>query len=229
MKRSTINREIKKVIAIAEKYSFSLPKYAYWSLDDWKRNSSQVDEVMKLMLGWDVTDYGEGNFDYMGAVLFTIRNGDINNKTIGVPYAEKLIYLNYKTEQKIPLHYHKMKTEDIINRAGGHLVLELYNRSPDDKPDLESDVIVKMDGITRTFSPGEKVYVNPGESITLTPGLFHAFWSCKDSGETLIGEVSSINDDRNDNVFFDKIQRFGAVEEDEAIAYPLCNEYGTLL
>ena len=229
MKRSTINREIKNVIAIAEKYNFALPKFAYWSLDDWKSNRSQVDEILQIMLGWDVTDYGEDNFDNIGAVLFTIRNGDINDKTKGVPYAEKLIYLNYKTEQKIPLHYHKLKTEDIINRAGGQLVLELYNSTPDNKLDMENNVVVKMDGITRTFSPGEKVYVKPGESITLTPGLFHAFWSCKDSGETLIGEVSSINDDRNDNVFFDTIQRFGDVDEDEPIVYPLCNEYETLL
>ena len=229
MKRSTINRKIQNTIAIAEKYNFALPKFAYWCLDDWKNNRSQVNDIIQLMLGWDVTDFGEGDFDSTGAVLFTLRNGDISNRKVGVPYAEKLIHLNYKTEQKIPFHYHKVKTEDIINRAGGILVLELYNSTPDDKLDLKSNVIVKMDGITRSFSPGEKICVMPGESITLPPGLFHTFWLRKDSGETLIGEISSVNDDNNDNIFLNRIQRFGTVEDDEAVVYPLCSEYKTLL
>jgi len=34
-------------------------------------------------------------------------------------------------------------------------------------------------------------------------------------GDVLIGEVSSINDDNNDNIFYEKILRFSEVDEDE--------------
>ena len=229
MKRSTINRAILETISVTKKYNFALPEFAYWTMEEWRKNKDGIGEIAKLMLGWDVTDFGAGQFETRGAVLFTLRNGDILDPSFGVPYAEKIIYVDYRTEQEIPFHYHATKTEDIINRAGGTLMLELYNHTPDNQLDRNRDVLVKMDGVLHTFAPGEFVRVKPGKSITLPPGLFHRFWSCKDTGETVIGEVSSINDDNNDNTFLDRIQRFSKIEEDEAVLYPLCNEYDTLL
>ncbi len=46
------------------------------------------------MLGWDITDYGLGNFDKVGFSLITIRNGNrkMADKYPKV-YAEKLLYL----------------------------------------------------------------------------------------------------------------------------------------
>lgn len=75
--------------------------------------------VQKTMLGWDVTDYGLNDYKKIGGVLFTVRNGDQNDPSIGVPYAEKYILL--EEGQGLPIHFHYSKTEDIINRAGGVL------------------------------------------------------------------------------------------------------------
>ena len=61
-----------------------------------------------------------------------------------------------------------MKTEDIINRGGGNLVVQLYN-SMEDESLANTDVIVEMDGVKRTIEAGGKVVLTPGESITLQP------------------------------------------------------------
>ena len=46
------------------------------------------------MLGWDITDYGLGNFDKFGASLITIRNGcRTQPEKYPKVYAEKLLYL----------------------------------------------------------------------------------------------------------------------------------------
>ncbi len=35
---------------------------------------------LKLMLGWDITDFGLGNFDECGFSLITITNGNLSKK-----------------------------------------------------------------------------------------------------------------------------------------------------
>ena len=229
MKRSAINKAIQRTLQVLEANNYKLPAFGYWDLETWRKNKDKVGEITQLMLGWDVTDYGEDAFEKAGAVLFTVRNGNINDPTLGTPYAEKIIYVCHQSEQEIPFHFHRLKTEDIINRAGGTLMLELYNSTADNRLDKNSDVVVKMDGITHRFAPGEFVSVKPGCSITLAPGLFHRFWADRASGPLVIGEVSSINDDLCDNVFLNPIKRFSDIEEDELPIHPLCIEYETLL
>lgn len=228
MKRSEINKAIEHAKNLLEKNNFRLPSFGYWSLEEWKRNKSEIGTISKVMQGWDITDFGSGDFKKIGAVLFTIRNGDVKDSAIGTPYAEKIIILCHETEQQIPMHYHRMKTEDIINRGGGTLVLELYNSTPDRRLDREKDVYVRMDGIRRRFKAGAQVEVARGNSITLTPGLFHRFWAKRDGGDLIVGEVSSINDDNTDNVFQTEASRFAAIEEDEKALHPLVNEYSLL-
>lgn len=67
------------------------------------------------------------------------------------------------------------------------------------------------------------VILKPGESITLTPGVYHAFWG--ERARVLIGEVSSVNDDATDNFFLDPIGRFPTVEEDVAPLHLLVSDY----
>ena len=46
------------------------------------------------------------------------------------------------------------------------------------------------------------------------PGIWHSFWPA--SGECIIGEVSTANDDVGDNFFLDPgVGRFPGIEEDE--------------
>ena len=48
--------------------------------EEWKTKGHEFDEIRDNMLGWDITDYGMGDFDKYGFSLFTIRNGNIKMK-----------------------------------------------------------------------------------------------------------------------------------------------------
>lgn len=221
MKRSLINKSIVWAKELLKKYGIHLPRFAYWTADEWKQNMQETKMLRQLMLGWDVTDYGLGRFDEIGGVLFTVRNGNVYDCNTGTPYAEKYIVL--KQGQKLPMHMHKNKMEDIINRCGGTFCIQLYTHTPEWQVDYKSDVIYRSDGIEYTVPAGTVVEITNGNSITLTPGLYHAFWA-KDA-PVVIGEVSSINDDNEDNYFAEEVMRFTTIEEDIAPICPLCNEY----
>jgi D-lyxose ketol-isomerase len=223
MKRSEINREIKWAMDLLKRENASLPCFAYWTLEEFKKKKEDIEAIKRVMQGWDITDFGMGDYPKTGAVLFTIRNGDLNDTSLGTPYAEKFIML--KPGQRLPLHMHYKKTEDIINRGGGNFQIKLYNMGKDGEPDMISDVTVYCDGIKRIFKAGEVITITKGNSITLTPTMYHTFWAAKDTGDAWIGEVSSVNDDNLDNCFAEKVARFAEIEEDEPAIYPLCNEY----
>jgi D-lyxose ketol-isomerase len=225
MKRSEINSAIRHALETFEKNHMRLPFFAYWTMEEWQRHSDEIGIVKAVGLGWDVTDFGAGDFSRTGSVLFTMRNGSLDNPKLGTPYAEKLILQRHATEQEIPLHYHVMKTEDIINRGGGILMMELYNSTPGGKPDRESEIALKMDGFVKKLPAGAVIEVAAGCSVTLEPGLFHRFWAKKGAGDLVVGEVSSVNDDKTDNIFFEAGSRFSKIDEDAPPAVPLCNEY----
>lgn len=224
MKRSQINSYIKKAEDRFNEFKITLPWFAYLKPEDWQNVEGDISAIKSGMLGWDVTDFCSGDFHTTGAVLFTVRNGDNSDKEMKRPYCEKYIVLD-ECDQEIPLHYHLDKTEDIINRAGGILIIELYHRTSDDKLDLETPVTVFMDGVYKTFKPGEQIEVMPGNSITLEPYVFHRFIAKKGAGTLIVGEVSKVNDDNNDNVFYNPLGRFSEIEEDEKPIHLLVNEY----
>ena len=222
MKRSEINAAIEWAKALLEKNNIRLPYTAYWSPEEWKIHAGEIDTVRKVMLGWDISDFGSGHFDELGAVLYTVRNGLQQDPSVGVPYCEK--YILMKEGQRLPKHYHVFKTEDIINRAGGDLQVFLWNTDADGN-ELTTDVKVFMDGICRTFKPGEEIIVTKGSSISLTPYMAHIFGPKPGSGDLVVGEVSKVNDDNTDNYFLEPTARFPKVEEDVAPLHPLCSEY----
>lgn len=225
MKRSEINNAILKAQARLDEYSIKLPAFGYWTPEQWADNGDKISRIRERMLGWDVTDFGTGDFAKCGAVLFTLRNGDKNDKENKAPYAEKYIILDDTEEQQIPLHYHMDKTEDIINRGGGTMVVEMYRKAADGGLDTEKCVDVYMDCIKYTFAPGSKIEVAPGNSITIEPYMYHRFYAKNGDGMLVAGEVSKVNDDNCDNVFYVKSERFCAIDEDESPVYPLVNEY----
>ena len=226
MKRSEINSAIRWSEELLKKNNIRLPEYAYWDLETWKKNADKLDTVRKVMLGWDISDFGSGKFDEIGAVLYTVRNGDMNNPEVGVPFCEK--YILMKEGQRLPEHYHVYKTEDIINRAGGVLAVYLWN-TDEAGNQLDTDVVVPMDGILRTFKAGEEILVYPGNSISLKPHVAHIFGPKTGCGELVVGEVSKVNDDNTDNYFLEPTSRFAEIGEDEAPLHPLCNEYDKVL
>ena len=220
MKRSEINKILLENIEFIEKMNFKLPKFAFFTPEEWKEKGSEYNEIRENMLGWDVTDYGHGDFRNIGLFLFTIRNGNINKP--GKSYAEKLLISD--EDQYSPMHFHHNKMEDIINRGGGNLIVEVFNTTEDDQL-ADTDVTVYIDGHTETVPAGTKIRLTPGESITLPQRQYHAFWAEKGFGKVLIGEVSMVNDDNVDNRFYEQQGRFPTIEEDEAPLYLLCNEY----
>ena len=224
MKRSQINRALKEMEAVCARYSCFLPPFCFFTPEQWLTLGHDFDEIRDCMLGWDITDFGSGDFDRVGFSLITIRNG-LRTAPDKYPkvYAEKLLYL--KEGQSCPNHFHWYKTEDIINRGGGNVLIRVYNSLPDEGVDRITDVCVHTDGRAYVIPAGTQVRLAPGESIYIPQRLYHEFEVEQGSGNVLLGEVSQCNDDNTDNRFNPSVGRFPEIEEDEAPYRLLCNEY----
>ena len=223
MKRSDINAAMLHALELFRAYRISLPPFALWTPEDWDGKGAEADEIRDNMLGWDITDFGQGNFRQTGLLLITLRNGNRKHpERYPKPYAEKLMIV--EEEQVTPMHFHWYKTEDIINRGGGNLMIRLYKADPNEALSGE-DVQIVTDGVKKTLPAGSVVRLAPGESITFTQGIYHRFWGEKGKGTVIVGEVSMCNDDTADNRFYDRVGRFPAIEEDEKPLFYLCNEY----
>jgi D-lyxose ketol-isomerase len=222
MKRSEINALIRDADVFFKQRGFRLPPFAYWTPADWANKGAEAREVVDKQLGWDITDFGSGDYEKVGLFLFTIRNGSLEDlkRGGGKVYAEKLMIVG--VGQVTPCHFHWTKVEDIINRGGGRLVIELHNATADEKR-ADTEVSVSTDGVARTVKAGGRIVLEPGESITLPTRLYHAFWG--EGRRVLVGEGSAVNDDNSDNRFLTPCGRFPAIEEDAAPLYPLCSEY----
>jgi D-lyxose ketol-isomerase len=223
MKRSEINALIDDAIAVLSKHQVTLPPFAYWSPEEWAKKGDECDEIRQCKLGWDITDFGSGDFDRVGLVVFTVRNGHHQIEPYTrKKYAEKTLII--RENQHTPMHCHAIKTEDIICKSGGNLQIKVYNRSPDGKL-AASDVDVSLDGVRHRVNAGHLFTLKPGASITLTPFLLHEFWAEAGAGAAIVGEVSSVNDDEADNVFFENMGRFPKIHEDVPSTHKLCTEY----
>ena len=210
MKRSEINTILQSAQDFFDAHQFHLPRWAAWSESDWQANHRDCREIFDCQLGWDITDFGSGDFAQRGLTLFTVRNGKLGEqaRTYAKSYAEKIMVVG--DQQETPTHFHFHKAEDIINRGGGRLVLQLWNSGADGGKATTS-VQANIDGIVRTIEAGGYVRLEPGESICLTRGLYHRFFG---EGRVLVGEVSQVNDDHADNRFFEPIGRFPNIDED---------------
>ncbi|MGN6548925.1 MAG: D-lyxose/D-mannose family sugar isomerase [Pararhizobium sp.] len=228
MKRSAVNEIIRESDRFIKSFGYILPPFAYWTPDEMKsRAVVDAAAIRDARLGWDITDYGQGKFADLGLFLFTVRNGSMTDLESGrgMLYAEKIMIT--RENQLSPMHRHVIKAEDIINRGGGTLTLELFNSLPDGSVDEKSEVKLATDGVIRTVEAGGHLKLSPGESVTLMPGIWHGFWA--EGGDVLIGEVSTVNDDVTDNIFREEIGRFSEVEEDEAPLHLLVSDYDTWL
>jgi len=199
-----------------------LPPFAGWSPADWERRLDASSQIVELGMGWDVTDFGSGRYRERGLLLFTLRNGTAGElaQGRGKLYAEKAMIVD--PGQVTPLHFHWTKTEDIINRGGGNLAVQVYSSTPDGERGSDS-VTVEIDGRWEVVDPGSTLLLTPGESITLRPRCYHSFWGERE--RVLVGEVSLVNDDQSDNRFFEPVGRFPSIDEDEAPFRLLVGDY----
>jgi len=236
MKRSEANKIIQHTIDVAKEMKFPLPEFAYYTPEQWGEVGPEEAELVDNMLGWDITDFGSGDFDKIGLTIFTFRNGNFHNKEkYPKPYAEKLLFVH--DGQVLPFHYHWSKMEDIINRGGGDLEVTLYNAVPEDFADIEggragtigkfdtTDVVVTMDGKKVTVPAGGKVVCKPGSSITLMPGQYHSWQGVPGTGDVMLFEVSTTNDDTLDNRFQEASERIPTMDEDEPAKYLMFADY----
>lgn len=153
---------------------------------------------------WDITDFGLGQFRKCGLTLVNLAEE--------AEYCEKIMFA-YDGQVTLA-HTHRIKKEDIICRQG-RLRLSL-GKGP-------GRFEVKINGQRCLFEGVQEVVLTPGERITLTPGVFHAFWP--EGGPALIGEVSTANDDVHDNIFAEPtVGRFSEIVEDEPAAITLLHE-----
>ncbi|MDP4033773.1 MAG: D-lyxose/D-mannose family sugar isomerase [Pseudorhodobacter sp.] len=222
MKRSRVNQIMDEADAFIRRFGFTLPPFAYWSPEQF-RARDDAGRIVAAGMGWDITDYGQGRFDELGLFLFTLRNGRLSDlqRGGGMCYAEKLLIS--RRDQLSPMHTHGVKAEDIINRGGATLVVELFGSDDAGQFAADRGGVVHCDGIARRFGPGDKLRLAPGESVTLMPGDWHAFWG--EGGDVLIGEVSTVNDDLTDNIFREPIGRFAEIVEDTAPRHLLVSDY----
>ncbi len=221
MRRSELNSHLRSAIAFLEEMKFALPPFAYFSPERWAEAGSEYDEIRAASLGWDVTDFGSGDFYSVGLLLFTIRNGVQGSAIYSKPYAEKVMIV--EENQVTPYHFHNYKTEDIINRGGGVLLMKVYNSTPEGGL-ADTDVTISKDGCRLTLPAGSIIRIEVGESVTVPTGLYHSFWAEEGHGKVLAGEVSMTNDDRTDNRFLEPTGRFPKISEDETALYLLANE-----
>lgn len=222
MKRSQINAIMRDTLAFLDTLRFKLPPFAFWTPEHWKGKGRECDEIRDNMLGWDITDFGSGDYAARGALLFTLRNGNYKLEQYTKPYAEKVIIMD--EAQTIPMHFHWHKMEDIINRGGSNVLIKVYNSDANEQL-ADTDVELSLDGVRRIVPAGTEIRLTPGDSITLTQGMYHDFYIEKGRGKVLIGEVSKVNDDNADNRFLESLPRFATIDEDEPPLYYLANEY----
>lgn len=196
--------------------------FLHFTPQQWQEKGHEYDEIRDNMLGWDITDFGLGNFEETGFSLITLRNGNIRDSRYPKTYAEKLIFM--QEGQTAPMHFHWYKMEDIINRGGGNVLIRVYNS--DEKEGLaDTPVTVHSDGHEYQVPAGTQIRLCPGQSLTVTPYLYHDFSLEPGTGPVLLGEVSMCNDDNADNRFYASVGRFPTIEEDEPPYRLLCNEY----
>src|SRR5262249_15041408 len=167
MKRSEVNQILRNMDAFLQQKQFPLPPFAYWSPEAWKKKGPEVSEIVDRRLGWDITDFGQNDFCKCGLGIFTLRNGVPGNTdhTKGKVYCEKV--LMFLRDQICPFHFHWIKMEDIINRGGGELVVQVCNADPADGL-AHTPATLSIDGTLRTVDARTDPPLDPVQTATPT-------------------------------------------------------------
>ena len=221
MQRSKINKIILEADAFIRRLGYVLPPFADWPPE--RIRSAHAAIIRERGLGWDIADFGSNKFEEIGLFLFTVRNGLLSdpNKGRGMLYAEKIMIS--RKDQVTPMHRHNLKAEDITNRGGGDLVLQLFASDTQGQIDRSATLSVSLDGVKQTLPAGGKLLLKPGSSVTLLPYVWHSFWA--ERADCMIGEVSTVNDDNTDNIFDIPRARFATIDEDTEPKRLLVSDY----
>jgi len=181
-------------------------------IDAWARAAQFLSRIQRSIpkgAGLDITGFGLDDFNRWGLVALVL----VNCKE----YCSKWLVL--ATNQFIPNHCHPKKKETISCEEG---VLEIILYGTDDgsgefdQRQLTADVEVNNRAISVDCSlpDGSTMLLPAGTSITLPPGVWHEFGAI--GGNALAVEVSTSNNDKDDNTFQNKeIGRFATTIEQD--------------
>jgi D-lyxose ketol-isomerase len=219
-----MNRLINDSIHFIDQMGHKVPNWVQWTVSDWKGKKEDTREIIDNYLGWDLTEFGSGDFSRCGLIMLTLRNGNMKHPEKYIKkYAEKILIV--QENQLTPTHFHWSKMEDIINRGGGNLVIHAW-KSTETETLSNEDVTLSVDGIVRRMKAGDAFVLKAGESVFFEPGVYHKFYGEPGKGKVFVGEISTVNDDTCDNRFLENLPRFPVIEEDEPVLYPLFSEIG---
>ena len=225
MKRSFIDRRIDAMLELCDRHGFKLPPFALWGEAEYRADPDSAQRIAQGGLGWNVVEFTPERYATDGITVFTTRMGDWRGLASGRGrlYAEKAIMAEHG--QRAPHHYHVVKTEDILNRGGARFIVELFKVDRSGQRLNERFKVLK-DTKLLTLSAGDRVTLEPGESIVLEPFVAHAFWA--EGGAVLAGEVSLANDDASDNYFLPALAPVRPIEEDEDKRYVTVRDHRKL-
>ena len=225
MKRSFIDARIEAMAELCERHGVRLPPFAFWSEEQYRADPAAARRIGDGGLGWNIVEFEPGGFAKQGLGVFTLRMGDWRQLAAGRGrlYAEKALMA--EDGQRTPHHYHIVKTEDILNRGGARFVVELFKVDRAGAPRKERFRVLK-DVKTLDLGPGDRVALEPGESLVLEPFIAHAFWA--EGGATLGGEISLANDDAGDNYFLPPPGAPAPIEEDCAKRFVTTRDHARL-
>lgn len=226
MKRSFIDSRIDAMLALCDRHGVKLPPFAQWDEAQYRADPGAAKRIAEGALGWNIVEFKPGAFSREGLSVFTLRMGDWRHLATGRGrlYAEKALMA--LDGQRTPHHYHIVKTEDVLNRGGARFVVELFKVDRAGTP-LKERFRVLKDATTLDLGPGDRVSLEPGESLVLEPFVAHAFWA--EGGDTLAGEVSLANDDLSDNYFLPPPAAPAPIEEDQAKKYITTRDHARLV
>jgi D-lyxose ketol-isomerase len=221
MRRSQIETIIDKSQAAMMRLGCPLPPFAAWTPDDWRSRAAETATMRANFLGWNIVEFAKDDFFAKGIAVFTTRMGDYRDLPTGAGrlYGEKVFVLF--DGQNVPHHYHIEKTEDLLNRGGGTLSVNLVKVMLDGTPTDES-ILLERNGVREIVAANTSVKLAPGESILLEPYVAHAFLG---EGEVLCGEISLANDDTTDNYFLEPFPAPSPIIEDVPARHLVVADY----
>lgn len=234
MKRSDIDYAIERAISNAKKYGVALPLWAEWNPEEFEKNA---DGIRHQKLGWKVVDFGLGDFEHCGLVIFVLCSALVDE--LGEPLAKPSCIGNYEypvtsfsrkylfvqAGQTEPHHFHRQKARKEVSVIAGSPVRFELAWAENDTTLSSKKVDVAIDGIWHNLPAGGAVMVNPGETITLPGNLSHVISVAEGGPDSIMLETSTANNDRNDNIFPFMTPTSKPVEEDTKARYQLLDEH----
>jgi D-lyxose ketol-isomerase len=226
MLRSFVDRRVETMLKACQRFGLRLPPFAEWAPEAFRADRPSSQHIARYGLGWNIVEFAPGGFASEGLSVFTLRMGDWRDlpKGAGRLYSEKALLA--EDGQRTPYHYHRVKTEDIVNRGGARFVVELVKVDPSGRK-LDEPVQALKDATMIEVGPAGRVVLEPGESLVLEPYVAHSFWA--EGGTTLAGEVSLANDDATDNYFLPPLDAPAPIVEDAPMRHLTVRDYAALL